>query len=102
VVETISWKDKDGARWIALEGEMDHEGCGAVRERFDKAVKDGKGDVVVALDGVTFLASMGVGMLLKARETLAAQGRKLKLSGVRTPVRRALELMNLLNVFEQV
>lgn len=102
MVETISWNDRDGARWIALEGELDHEGCALVRDRFDKAVKDGKGDIIVALDGVTFLASMGVGMLLKARETLAQQGRKLKLSGVRTPVRRALELMNLLKVFEQV
>lgn len=101
-METISWKDRDGARWIALEGELDHEGCALVRERFDTAVKDGKGDIIVAMDGVTFLASMGVGMLLKARETLGAQGRKLKLSGVRNPVRRALELMNLLNVFEQV
>ncbi len=102
MVETISWNDRDGARWIALEGELDHEGCSQIRDRFDSAVRDGKGDVIVALDGVTFLASMGVGMLLKARETLAAKGRKLKLSGVRTPVRRALELMNLLKVFEQV
>ena len=81
---------------------MDHEGCAAIRERFEKAVADGTGDVVVAVDGVTFLASMGVGMLLKARETLVKQGRKLKLTGVRTPVRKALELMNLLKVFEQV
>ena len=101
-METISWQDRDGARWIALEGELDHEGCAQIRDRFDKAVLDGKGDVIVALDGVTFLASMGVGMLLKAREALGAKGRKLKLSGVRTPVRRALELMNLLKVFEQV
>jgi len=101
-VETISWQDKDGARWIALEGELDHEGCGLIRDRFDGAVRDGKGDIIVVMDGVTFLASMGVGMLLKARETLAAQGRKLKLSGVRTPVKKALELMNLLKVFEQV
>jgi anti-anti-sigma regulatory factor len=33
---------------------------------------------------------------------LGKQGRKLKLSGVRTPVRRALELMNLHKVFDQV
>lgn len=102
MVESISWQDRDGARWIALEGELDHEGCAEIRDRFDGALRDGKGDIVVAMDGVTFLASMGVGMLLKARETLAKQGRKLKLSGVRTPVRRALELMNLLKVFEQV
>jgi anti-anti-sigma factor len=101
-METISWQDRDGARWIALEGELDHEGCHVVRERFEGAVRDGQGDVVVALDGVTFLSSMGVGMLLKARETLAQRGRRLKLSGVRTPVRRALDLMNLTKVFEQI
>jgi anti-anti-sigma factor len=101
VVETIFWQDRDGARWIQLEGELDHEGCSQVRDRFEKAVREGTGDVIVAMDGVTFLASMGVGMLLKARETLAKQGRHLKLSGVRTPVKKALELMNLLKVFEQ-
>lgn len=102
MAETISWNDRDGARWISLEGELDHEGCAEIRDRFDEAVREGEGDVIVEMGGVTFLASMGVGMLLKARETLAGQGRKIKLAGVRTPVRKALELMNLLKVFEQV
>jgi len=100
-METISWQDReDGARWIALEGELDHEGCAVVRDRFAASVREGKGDVVVAMDGVTFLSSMGVGMLLRAREELLRRGRKLKLSGIRTPVRRALELMNLTGVFD--
>jgi len=33
VVESISWQDRDGARWIALEGELDHEGCAEIRDR---------------------------------------------------------------------
>ena len=101
-METISWEDRDGARWIALEGELDHEGCALVRERFGSAVREGEGDVVVVLEGVTFLSSMGVGMLLRARETLEKQGRRLKLTGIGTAVRRALELMNLTEVFELV
>jgi anti-sigma B factor antagonist len=101
-METISWQDRDGVRWIALEGELDHEGCHVVRDRFEQAVREGQGDVVVALDGVTFMSSMGIGMLLKARETLSQQQRSLKLTGIRTPVRRALELMNLNEVFEQL
>jgi anti-anti-sigma regulatory factor len=48
------------------------------------------------------MSSMGIGMLLKARETLSQQQRSLKLTGIRTPVRRALELMNLNEVFEQL
>jgi len=100
-METISWEDRqDGTRWIVLEGELDHEGCAIVRERFADSVREGRGDVVVVLEGVTFLSSMGVGMLLRAREVLNERGRKLKLSGIRTPVRRALELMNLVGVFE--
>jgi anti-anti-sigma factor len=101
-METISWQDRDGARWIALEGELDHEGCHVVRPEFEAAVRDGKSDVVVALDGVTFLSSMGIGMLLKAREQLTQRGKKLKLTGIRTPVRRALELMNLTKVFDEI
>jgi len=89
-METISWEDRDGARWIALEGELDHEGCALVRERFGSAVREGEGDVVVVLEGVTFLSSMGVGMLLRARETLEKQGRRLY-QDPRRQVLRALE-----------
>jgi len=100
-METVSWEDRAGVRWIAVEGELDHEGCLVIRDRFHDAVAAGEGDVVISLGGVTFLSSMGVGMLLRARENLARQGRALKLNSLTPQVRRALELMNLQQVFEE-
>jgi len=101
-METISWEDREGARWIALEGELDHQACLDVRDRFHEAVADGEGEVVVVIEGVTFLSSMAVGMLLKARAALQEQDRALKLSGVTKSVRRALEMMSLTNVFDEL
>ena len=101
-MESLSWEDRDGTRWIELEGELDHPACLALRERFHKIVVDGEGDVMVVLDGVSFLSSMAVGLLLKARETLLAEGRALKLTGIQPPVRKALRMMNLSSVFKEV
>ncbi|MHC4548798.1 MAG: STAS domain-containing protein [Planctomycetota bacterium] len=101
-MQSISWEDREGMRWIALEGDLDGPGCLLLKDRFQGAVAEGAGDVVIAMAGVGFLSSMGVGLLLKAREQLEQSGRRLMLSGVQRPVRRALELMNLIGVFEEL
>jgi len=101
-MQTISWEDREGARWIVLEGDLDGQGCLLLKDRFQEAVEGAGGDVVAALDGVSFLSSMGVGLLLQARESLQGRGRQLRLHGIQRPVRRALELMNLVGVFPEV
>ncbi len=102
-METITWGDQaGGSRWIQLEGELDSAGTLKVKEQFQAAVSEGEGDIVVVMSGVTFLSSMGVGLLLRTREELSKGGRTLKLSGVPSAVRTALELMNVGAVFEEV
>ncbi len=100
-METVAWEDREGARWITLEGELDNEAVLGLRDRFEEAVAGGEGDVVVVVAGVTFLSSMAVGLLLKARETLAAKDRTLKLAGLKPKTRRILDLMNLTGVFDE-
>ena len=101
-MDNISWADRDGTRWIELEGELDHQSCLDLRDRFHEAVKSGDGDVILVLQGVTFLGSMAVGMMLRARQTLTEAGRALKLTGIPSNVRSALDLMNLTQVFEVI
>jgi anti-anti-sigma factor len=101
-MENVSWEDRDGTRWIELEGELDSTGTLELQDRFQDAIRTGDGDVVVLLAGVRFLSSLAVGMLLKAREELMAKSRKLMLSGVNPNVRRALELMQLAHVFDEI
>lgn len=100
-MESIAWEDRDKARWITLEGELDNEAVLQLKDRFEEAVQGGEGDVIIVVGGVTFLSSMAVGLLLKARETLSAENRTLKLSGLKPKTRRILGLMNLTGVFEE-
>lgn len=100
-MQTISWEDREDARWVTLEGDLDGQGCLLLKDRFQEAVAGAPGDVILALEGVSFLSSMGVGLLLQARESLQEGGHELRLHGVQRPVRRALELMNLVGVFPE-
>ena len=101
-MDTISWSDRDGTRWIELDGELDHPRCLELRDRFQEAVEGGEGDVILVLAGVTFLGSMAIGMMLRARQTLTEANRALKLSGIPSNVQTALELMNLDDVFDRI
>jgi anti-anti-sigma factor len=101
-METFTWEERDGARWIVFEGDLDHQQVMALQDRFRDVVLKGDEDVVVVLQGVTFLGSVAVGLLLEARKELAGQGRTLKLSGASSVVRTALKLMNLDSMFTQI
>ncbi len=98
---SIEWKDQDGARWIELEGELDHETAPALKEQLDSGIQQTDGDVFVVLGGVSFVASMVIGVLLDARKRLAEKGRTLRLAGIPSPFRTALKLMALDGFFEE-
>ena len=101
-METVTWDDPDGVRWIELEGELDHEACLEAKEGFLETALGGRGDVVVVLQGVRFLGSTAIGMLNDARAALARKGRVLRLHGLRPAIRQILQTMNLLDVFEEL
>lgn len=98
----ISWQDRDHNTWLELEGELDHADCLEIRDEFHKRIEKGDGDVIVVMGGLTFMSSMGIGMLVKASETLRKQGRELKLSGIPDNIRKVLDAMQLLDVFSVV
>ena len=103
-MDTASWEDRDGQRWIQLEGELDHQACLdlKLRELFDQAVKDGDWDIVVVLDGVTFISSMAIGMLVAVSQQLRKDGRRLRVSGLKPNIRDLLDSMRILDVFEEI
>ncbi|MHC4450332.1 MAG: STAS domain-containing protein [Planctomycetota bacterium] len=96
---TASWEDRDKTLWIELEGELDHDDCLKIRDEFNDRIEKGDGDVIIVMTGLTFLSSMGIGMLVKAHNRLKAQGRELKLSGVPEKIRKVFEATQLLDVF---
>ncbi len=101
-MEMISWEDRDGARWIELEGELDHEVADTLRERLNEATDGSEEDVVLVLTGVTFLGSMGIGVLLNQHQKLEKQGRAMLLNGIPPVIRMVLDSMNLLTVLREM
>ncbi len=99
-METISWEDRDGVRWIELEGELDHEVCVELQDKLNEAA-DGDSDIVIVMGGVSFLGSMGIGILLKLHQKLEKQGRAMHLKGIRPGIRTILDSMHLLTVFRE-
>ena len=101
-METISWEDRDGTRWIELEGELDHDDCAELKQRLDELTDGAEGDVVLVLAGVSFMGSMAIGVLLNQHSKLKKQGRALRLTGIRPTIRTVLDSMHLLQVFLEV
>lgn len=101
-MEPFSWEERDGARWIVVEGSLDHGEARALEERFQETVLGGDTDVILVMQGVTFLGSLAVGMMLEARAALEKQGRTLKISAPSEAVNKAFALMKLEDVFEEV
>ncbi|MDD4732982.1 MAG: STAS domain-containing protein [Desulfovibrio sp.] len=72
-------EDADGLRRVTLSGRMDAAGIKEIEEAFNRGVGQGDLPVVVDMGGVTFMASMGMGLLLRNARELAAKDRRLVL-----------------------
>lgn len=85
---------------ICLRGEHDAFTAGALSETIAAATAGGKGDLVVDLSGVEFMAVATVGVILKARELLQRQSRSLVLRSPSTCAIRVLDLCGVADIFE--
>jgi len=59
-----------GLRHVRLVGRLDTDGAAAVELRFNAATAAAAENAIVDLSAVSFLASMGIGMLIAAARTL--------------------------------
>jgi anti-sigma B factor antagonist len=67
-----------GVTWIALNGRLDIGGASEIDLRFS-ALAGSRRSVVVDLSQVTFLASMGMRLLLSGAKTVASKGGRMVL-----------------------
>ncbi len=81
----------DNTVQLTLDGRLDLEGTQSVEQKFAFASTTKSLGVIVDLSAVTFLASIGIRMLLTAARAQAARGGKLVLAAPRDPVRKVLE-----------
>jgi len=98
-MDQIRVEDKDGARWIFLRGELDQTEVLHLKPAFDEATEGAKGDVVLDLGGVTFMGTLGIGLIVSTREELEDRGLTLKLARVPAFVERTFEVMSLTEIF---
>ena len=99
-MEQIKVDDRDGARWLILSGEWDQPDVLQLKGEYDKAIGEAPGDVVVDLGGVTFIGTLGIGLLLTTRKKLFQKGAALKLANIPPTVQKSLQAMSLDEVFE--
>lgn len=77
---------------LRFAGELDAAGAHEAHSALSQAVGRGSGDVEVDLSRLEFIDSLGLGTLLKASHQLERQGRRLRVTGARGDVLRAIEL----------
>ena len=78
-------------RRVVLVGRLDTMGVDNVEARFGAAIVPNGKNTIVDLSQVTFLASMGIRMLILTTRALSRNGGKLVIYGARTGVRDVIE-----------
>lgn len=92
--------DADGVLHVTLDGELDLDCADRVRDEL-VAVSRGSGCRTLRVDvaGLGFIDSYALGALVSARNTILAGGVTLALANPSAPVRKAIEVTGLADVF---
>ena len=85
----------NGALCVALSGRLDTVGVDRIDARVRTAVASLPRDVAIDLSGVSFLASMGVRLIITLARSQKASGQRLVLFGAQPAVRATLDMVAL-------
>jgi stage II sporulation protein AA (anti-sigma F factor antagonist) len=89
----------EGGMRIELVGELDVATAPELRSRVDE-VTSADGDAWIDCTGLTFADSSGLDTLTRLAKALRAQDRRLVLTNVRPTVRRAMDVLQITELFE--
>ncbi|MEF2143824.1 MAG: STAS domain-containing protein [Desulfovibrionaceae bacterium] len=76
-MELTVFEDSNGLTHVALSGRMDAAGIKEIEEEFTALVSGAGKPVVVDMGEVSFMASMGMGLLLRNARNLAGKGARM-------------------------
>jgi anti-anti-sigma factor len=88
----------DGVTRVALIGRLDAEGVDRVELRFSAAIASVRQPAVVDVSGLTFIASLGLGMLLRVAKVLDRCGSHLVLLNPQPLVHAVLDHTGMLGL----
>ena len=91
----LEQNENGGIKVLSLTGRLDLEGTEAIESDFATATSDSAKSVIVDLQGVPFLASLGMRMFVTAARALRNRGLKLVLLKPQEAVRAALDVAGL-------
>jgi anti-sigma B factor antagonist len=97
----LTVETRDAGDWsiVAVKGEVDLYSAPRLKERLADLTASGRTRITVNLEGVEFLDSTGLGVLIGALKRCREAGGNLALAGPRGPVRKVLSITGLDKVF---
>ena len=85
---------------VSITGDLDYATCEELQTvLLATAACGGPGPLVLDLEGVRFMCSRGISLLLLLHRRLTGSGRQLVARGLRPAIRKALETVGLLGMF---
>ena len=94
----IQHSDLGDVRKVALNGRLDTAGVDVIETRFGAVIVPAGKNTVVDLGAVTFLASMGIRMLITTTRSLSRKGARLALYNASPAVRDVIETAALTDI----
>src|SRR6476659_6089595 len=80
---------------FCLRGELDLTATPPLRRQLSTFINTTTGDVVLDCDGLAFIDSVGIAVLLSASRTLRIQGRQMRVENLRGMARHATDALGL-------
>lgn len=95
----VEREDSDDAVLLTVYGEVDIQSSAQLESMLEAAQAIGPAQVVIDLDGLSFMDSTGLQLLVRAARRAAANGRRLELRRVPAKAMRLFELTGTLGLF---
>ena len=88
---------------VKLEGELDHHSAESIRSAIDREIEStGCERLTLDMEGVTFMDSSGLGVILGRYRLLNARGGTLFISGANSSVERILRMSGLYSLIRKI
>lgn len=95
-------KEKD-LLTVVLSGELDHHCAAKIREQLDRELEDERiSRIIFDFDGVTFMDSSGIGMLMGRYKTVKGRGGSVQCKNVSSRVDKILEMAGLYKIMQKI